>query len=109
MHKLTIFVPSTQQNGSPCYPPQRWQVLHDLKVLMVETWGGVTVVDSEGGWKHADGRIVFEAVTLVTSLTAGALPSIEAWAARECHALARELNQERILYTVETVVAGFLA
>lgn len=109
MLKFTVAVPSIQKNGIPVYPPARFQAVCDVRDGLTGQFGGCTIVEGEGAWKHEDGRIVVERVTLVSTLVdedradeaAEAFDGIAKY-------LKTALNQECVLVTREVVQAWFV-
>lgn len=109
MYKFTVTIPSIQKDGTPVYPPARYQAVCDVRDGLTGQFGGCTLVEGEGAWKHSDGRIVVERVTLVSTLVdedrlqeAGeAFDGIAKY-------LKDALNQECVLVTRENAQAWFV-
>ena len=91
-HSVTVYVPSTQRDGSPV--ADRDVLLQDTIAALLDLCGGATVTDGVGYWQGEEGLAV-EHVSLVTSYCES-LEDIAGEVIAVCQSLASRANQEAV-------------
>lgn len=102
MLKVTITIPSTQNNGQAV--EDREFVVKAVCASMSHSFGGCTTVDGQGHWQDANGKNVSENVTVATSYVTGdAVNTAREVITGTAQYIKERCQQDCVLVTIEPV------
>ena len=100
-HKITFYVPSTQNVGKPLPVRERKALVTRVANVFAESFGGCTCTNGIGYWKSETGKLIGESVTLVSSYHALETSEALAIVIPLAQAIKAEYGQEAIAIETE--------
>lgn len=100
-HKVELFVPSRKMDGTDIDESTRTSVKHSLGALFASTFGGASVSEILGFFKHASGAMATEQVSVVWSFVADIDDATRELLASKASELKSTLAQESVMFTID--------